>query len=246
MKPYHSIILFIAIVCCSVGASINRYRAAEDFIVADMNQALEKTLAEKQGAWLTPDTISDYRSHLRIDALRQSSMIYYAVNEDGNRLRSKSMRYRDGNVELSYQGYANCSMATVFALSDQRLPLSLSLAAMLWAAFSVIFFRKSAAYRRCANAIGGMAYDENRRCFVTMGNEVVTLTPMQERLMEMFFNADAHRLSKQEICDALWPKKPDASDTLYTLIRRIRPVIADMGLTITTKRGKDYELTVKK
>ena len=37
---------------------------------------------------------------------------------------------------------------------------------------------------------------------------------MQQQLMEMFFRSDTHLLTKAEICDALWPKKEDASETL--------------------------------
>jgi DNA-binding SARP family transcriptional activator len=63
--------------------------------------------------------------------------------------------------------------------------------------------------------------------------------------MMMFFSSDDHKLSKQEICDELWPKKPDASDTLYTLIKRIKPIIQIKGnLKIISERGKDYKLTV--
>ena len=61
--------------------------------------------------------------------------------------------------------------------------------------------------------------------------------------MEMFFRSETHLLSKAEICDALWPKKPDASDTLYTLIRRLKPIVeAHSDLKIEADRGKAYEL----
>ncbi|UKI46476.1 MAG: helix-turn-helix domain-containing protein [Phocaeicola vulgatus] len=60
---------------------------------------------------------------------------------------------------------------------------------------------------------------------MTLHGEEIRLTPMQHALLEMFFTSDSHTLSKQEICDRLWPKKPDANDTLYTLIRRIKPII---------------------
>ena len=66
-------------------------------------------------------------------------------------------------------------------------------------------------------------------------------------LLEMFFQSDSHTLSKQEICQRLWPKKPDASDTLYTLIRRIKPVIeANSNLKIECNRNKSYSLKDKR
>jgi DNA-binding response OmpR family regulator len=64
--------------------------------------------------------------------------------------------------------------------------------------------------------------------------------------MEMFFRSSTHSLTKTEICNALWPKKPDASETLYTLIRRIKPVIEEhSNLKIESDRGKAYELKIK-
>lgn len=69
---------------------------------------------------------------------------------------------------------------------------------------------------------------------------------MQHTLLEMFMTKENHTLTKQEICDALWPKKPDASDTLYTLIRRIKPIIEEYSnLRIESDRGKSYTLKIK-
>jgi DNA-binding response OmpR family regulator len=66
---------------------------------------------------------------------------------------------------------------------------------------------------------------------------------MQHQLMEMFLQSPDHRLSKTEICDALWPKKPDASDTLYTLIRRLKPIVEKhFGMRIVSDRGRSYFL----
>ena len=68
----------------------------------------------------------------------------------------------------------------------------------------------------------------------------------QQQLMEMFFRSEAHQLTKTEICDALWPKKPDASETLYTLIRRLKPIVEQHSdLKIEADRGKSYGLIIK-
>jgi DNA-binding response OmpR family regulator len=69
---------------------------------------------------------------------------------------------------------------------------------------------------------------------------------MQHQLMEMFFQSPSHSLTKSEICDALWPKKPDASETLYTLIRRLKPIIEEHSdLKIESDRGKSYGLSIR-
>jgi DNA-binding response OmpR family regulator len=69
---------------------------------------------------------------------------------------------------------------------------------------------------------------------------------MQQQLMEMLWQSPTHQLSKAEICDALWPKKEVASETLYTLIRRLKPIIEeDSDLKIKSDRGKSYGLKIK-
>ena len=70
------------------------------------------------------------------------------------------------------------------------------------------------------------------------------LTPMQRQLMEMFLSSPTHELSKEEICEALWPRKDDASDTLYALISRLKGVVeSQTSLRITSERGRAYRLT---
>ncbi|WP_440314991.1 winged helix-turn-helix domain-containing protein [Leyella stercorea] len=81
---------------------------------------------------------------------------------------------------------------------------------------------------------------------MTQRGERIRLTPMQHSLLEMFMTNDTHTLSKQDICERLWPKKPDASDTLYTLIRRIKPIVeANSRLKIESDRGRSYSLRLK-
>ena len=44
----------------------------------------------------------------------------------------------------------------------------------------------------------------------------------------------------------LWPKKDDANETLYTLIRRLKSVVHEQtDLDIEAERGKGYQLKVK-
>jgi len=75
MKPYAAVIVFLALVLSSVLASINSYNRTKDTIVNDMNQALARTLSEKQEAWITPDTIMNYRQKLKIEAIRNESFV---------------------------------------------------------------------------------------------------------------------------------------------------------------------------
>ena len=119
-----------------------------------------------------------------------------------------------------FKAYTHCSEATIFSLSDQRP------AALLW-------------------LLTGFYSEAEGRFFAADGN-VMKLTPMQHQLMTMFFQSPSHSLSKAEICEALWPKKPDASDTLYTLIRRLKPVIEQHSdLKIESDRSKSYRLEIR-
>ena len=91
---------------------------------------------------------------------------------------------------------------------------------------------------------GGVVFAADK--FLTVKGEPIHFTPMQYSLMEMFITTESHSLSKQEICDRLWPKKPDASDTLYTLIKRVKPILeANSNLKIESDRGKSYTLKIK-
>ena len=240
MKPISSVIIFLLLVCSSVWASVDSYYCAETAIVQDMNQALSKTLAQKREAWITPDTIQSYRQHLQIADLKNCSFVSYALGEDRHSLCSRQMKWASGSHSLTFQSYADCSFATVWGLSDQRLPLAFLLLAMVWMAVSVVYIRRHRAGRF---VLGRMVYATSDHSFRDWHGEKIAFTPMQQQLMELFINATDHKLSKVVICETLWPKKPDASETLYTLIRRLKPIVSERcGLKIVADRGDGYRL----
>ena len=92
------------------------------------------------------------------------------------------------------------------------------------------------------------AKEEDESQPITMDSFSAThLTPMQRQLMEMFVASGSHRLSKHEICDALWPKKDDASETLYALISRLkRELDKTSSFDIISDRGRAYILKRRK
>ncbi len=244
MKPIHAIIVFAVLVLGMTVSGVRGYRMAERDMVNDMNRALALTLKNKQEGWITPDTIHDYRRHLQIDALRQHSFIYYAVGAPQRGLRSNKVEWKREGTTIAFQSYANCSLASVLIMSDQRASMLMGLLAMAWMGFSIVYFRK---HREDVIRVGSMAYREADRCFYDAHRQPIHLTPMQHQIMEMFFSATDHTLDKQQICDALWPKKPDATDTLYTLVKRLKPIVEERGqLHIVSDRGKDYRLQPKR
>ncbi len=210
--------------------------------------------------------------HLTIPELRGLAEVRMRVIGDGDTaergqkeaagvgLCSDTVVWRSERLgaSVALRSYARCSAATVFGMSDQRLPLTLLVAAMLWAAGSVASMRRRQSadntltvYDTGGNnmvtacSFGGLVMSDDGEIFRDAEGCEVRLTPMQHRLMQMFFMADGHRLTKTAISEALWPKKEDASETLYALVKRLKPVLeAHSDLRIESDRGRAYVLTI--
>ena len=169
-------------------------------------------------------------------------------------------------LTIALNGCAKCSFTTVLSLSDQRLPMALMGVAMAWGLFSLAFFKRNRMrmavcgttnglieftdnQQQCKNenhAVGNVLYKSGTKQFVTTEGKEMCLTPMQHELMLMLFEAPCHRMMKSEICDALWPGKDDASDTLYALIKRLKTNIEKQcNLSIESERGFAYRLEIK-
>ena len=228
MKQQYLVIVLFVLIVASCATSLVSYRTAERQVNDDMSQALSSALAMQQSNVITQDTIQSFNSHLQIAELRGKATI--AVDTKGR----------------EFKAYARCSEATIFSLSDQRLTAVLWSMTLLWAAFC--FYRRRHEMLQMAGMLqyGGLCFAEAEGTFYDAKGQRIKLTPMQQQLLEMFFRSEAHQLTKTEICDALWPKKPDASETLYTLIRRLKPVVEQhSNLKIESDRGRAYELTIK-
>lgn len=274
MNHCFSIIIFTVLMAASAVSSIGSYQTAETMIVDDLNRALTLTIAEKRGEWLTPDTIRAYRRlqgamdgrltintrdntfcrHLTIPQLRSVAYVQLCMPaDDGCRIAaaglcSDTLIWRSGpsGTSVAVRSCAGCSAATVFALSDQRAPLGLCLTALLWAAAATLHRKERRNAGTAAICYGDIRLSADGNCFYDASGKMLRLTPMQHRLMLMFFRSPSHCLAKQEICDALWPRKDDANDTLYTLIRRLKPVLEASGnLRIEAERGRAYRLTIR-
>ena len=221
---------FCFIMLCALGTGINSYHRTKSMIAQDVDRALEQVLAKMPDNVVTTDTIRCYRNCLTIAELKDTAGI-----------AMRTVR-KNGRLETKLVAEANCSFATTFMLSDQKASGSLLFVGMLWLIGSLWYVKRN----RPELILKGLSYGGivlNNDKFMTLSGEQIHLTPMQHSLLEMFMTADAHTLSKQEICDRLWPKKPDASDTLYTLIRRIKPIIeTNSDLKIESDRGKSYSL----
>jgi hypothetical protein len=226
-KQRLAVIVLFALIVTSSLTSIGSYSSTSRMVNADMDRALALALEEQQSDVISQDTIRTFNHHLQITELRGKATL--AVDTRGQR----------------FKAYAHCSEATIFSLSDQRPATILWVLTGLWA--MLMWYRRPAAIPLSRGyAFGGMTYSEEEGRFYAADGCQVQLTPMQHQLMEMFFHSPSHSLTKTEICDALWPKKPDASETLYTLIRRLRPVVEQHSdLEIESDRSKAYRLKLK-
>lgn len=220
MKHYHPLVVFLLLIIPSVVVGIHDYKQTEQSIEQDMQQALAQTLQEKRSDVITADTIRTFNSNLQLSELRGEAVLSLSTRKE----------------ELQLQ--AKCPTLTIWRLSNQRPSMALASMALLWAAGCGLYRRRPTP---TSNTFGGLTFADGR--FLNSHHEEVKFTPMQQQLMELFFLSPDHRLSKADICAALWPKKDDASETLYTLIRRLKTVLeAESSLSIESDRGRSYQL----
>lgn len=241
MKPHLAITIFLALIVPAVATSWGSYKITEANIINDLNQALARTIQQKDVSIITPDTLSTYRRFLSTPALKSRVYLAHCPRiERGNAVCSDTMIGNPKLPTLGIRAYASCTQATIFGMSDQRLPMTLLLLSLVWGAYSLHMCRRN---RPGLTAIGRLTYEHSSRCFYNARHEQLHLTPLQQQLMEMFVSHPDHQLAIHEICAALWPKKEDAHDTLYTLIRRLRPIVEkDSDLKIVSEKGRFYRL----
>ena len=230
------ILIFLLLCLTAMATSCGSYRKAERNIENDLKQALAKTINEKGMETMRQDSIRAYRSIARTEG----EMMTIAVGDETLRrhLRNPQLgemafitytvRCERGGWKVTFDTEAKCSAVMIWSLSDQRLSAWLSVMALLSLALS---FRGRRQLRP-----------------ITMDSFSAThLTPMQRQLIEMFVASGSHRLSKHEICDVLWPKKDDASETLYALISRLkRELDKTSSFDIISDRGRAYILKRRK
>lgn len=227
------IVIFLFIMTTAICSGLCSFRSAKYRIEKDVCKALELTLTQMPCDVVSADTIRCYRNYLTIPELRDTACIAL-----------RTVR-RDGKHETELVAETNCSFITILKLSDQRVSCTLLIIGILWMIGSMWYMRRFEPELTVQRlSYGGIVFIDDK--FMTEKGEKIHLTPMQYSLLEMFMNSETHSLSKHEICDRLWPKKPDASDTLYTLIKRIKPIIeANSNLKIESNRGKSYSLELR-
>lgn len=228
MKPQAAFLVFFLILSASVAAGIDSLVCTRQRVQLDVNHALSLTLRLCEPDRIDADTIRVYRSFIAMDAVRDTAYLSFAVS-DKNRCPVLT-----ANTGLT--------LTRLWSLSDQRASGALAALAALWLTLCLYWNRRRCEMMGNTLSMSALTYDATQHRFFANGREV-HFTPMQRSLMEMFWSAPHHQLTHQDICDHLWPKKPDASATLYTLIRRLKPILHDAtGITIECQRGESYQL----
>lgn len=240
----------LALLVASVVAGWRSYADAREDIADDLNEAMIALANENRNLWTRQDTVAALRTmhettrkpviyqasdvNFRNPNLKDKAYIAVALADkyaempkiNGDKIASDSIilvTETDGNsLAIRVQGFADCSMASVFSLSDQRVPgvlFALSLLSMT----SVFVWRKK---------------DEEFTI------DSIKLTPMQRQLVQMLLDAPGRKVDKQTLCCALWGNKSNAEESLYTLVRRTKSALAEANAEIVCNRGESYELRI--
>lgn len=156
------------------------------------------------------------------------------------------------DLGISFHGYASCSPLETIGMMNKTMPVTFLLLAMTFAGIALFLFRSKTVTEAVDKtnepeiSYGNLTLSCNKNCFYKENKDKLKLTPLQYSLMEMFYLSSTHILARTEICEALWPGKINADETLNTLIRRLRPLIEEnTNLKITTDRGRAYVLEVQ-
>lgn len=233
MKRYHPHVLFLVFVVATAWTSWCSYQIAEREINNDLRQALALTKADAPVDWFTTDTIRQFRSHILSPELRRDAQLAFLLSDDGL---------------LRVRGYVSYTSFQIWRMSDQRLSWGLAVMALVSLGLSM---RRGPRWYRGIQGEGGddglaSSCSMLRRDGELRGEDRgLRLTPMQEQLVGLLMSAPEGCMSKQDICQALWPGKPDASETLYTLVRRTKQALETEGrIRIASERGRSYRIEV--
>lgn len=252
----------LALMIASVITCCFSYSNAKQNIADDLNDAMFALANENRELWTRPDTIAAIRHmhetthkpliyqasdvNFRNPALKDEAYFTLALVDNknvshkigGNKIASDSImlmpeRAADG-LAIKVQGFAACSMASVFFASDQTLPgilFSLSILSMA----SMLIWKRKETETTEAEFIAISA---------SPSLDDIKLTPMQRQLTRMLLEAPGMKVDKRSLCESLWGNKSNAEESLYTLVKRTKNALAQANMEIVCNRGDSYELRI--
>lgn len=252
----------LALMIASVITCCFSYSNAKQNIATDLNDAMFALANKNSELWTRPDTISAIRHmhetthkpliyqasdvNFRNPSLKDEAYFSLALVDTnngshrigGNKIVSDSImlmpeRAADG-LAIQVQGFADCSMASIFYASDQTLPgilFSLSILSMA----SMFIWKRKETETLEAEFIAVSA---------SPSLDGIKLTPMQRQLTRMLLEAPGMKVDKRSLCESLWGNKSNAEESLYTLVKRTKNALAEANMEIVCNRGDSYELRV--
>lgn len=263
MNLRYILLLPLALMISSIISSCFAYSNAKKDITDDLNEAMVALVKEKSGLWTRQDTIAAlrhlyYANHkpmiyeasdlnFRNSALKDKA--YYSLtlvdNKNavskiqGNKIASDSIMLvpekSASGLTIQVQGFAECSMASIFAVSDQTVPgILLSLA--------IISLAGCFLWRR--NEDPQLATELAMPTTTIPNLDRIRLTPMQRQLTQMLLDAPDNKVDKALLCTTLWGNKSNAEESLYTLVRRTKTALADVNIEIICNRGDSYQIKI--
>ena len=245
----------LAFMIASIVSCCFSYSNAKQNITDDLNDAMFALANENSELWTRPDTIAAIRQmyeathkplNFRNTTLKDEAYFTLALVDKKNiapkirenKIASDSIMLvpecaTDG-LAIKVQGFADCSMATVFSASDQTLPgilFSLSILSLT----GMFVWRKRTPVMPQARVIAVPA---------TPTLNGIHLTPMQRQFAQMLLDAPDMKVDKRTLCETLWDNKSNAEESLYTLVRRTKTALSKANLEIICNRGDSYELRI--
>lgn len=258
----YAMLIPLAMLVASLVAGGFSYNAAKQKLTDDLNDAMVAFAKDNRELWTRQDTITALRhmheatnrqvayraSDINFSnaVLREEAYFTIAVVDDmtsapksgANVIASDSIilvpeRSVDG-LAVQIRGFAHCSMASVFAVSDQTFPGVLLTLSFLSFSGLHIWRRK-----RARLAMPMLSAPQSPPAI-----ESVRLTPMQRRFTQLLLDAHDMKVDKAALCAALWGNKSNAEESLYTLVRRTKKALAQTNIEIICNRGDSYELRI--
>ena len=259
----YGMFLPLVLMIASVVSCCFSYSNAKRNIASDLNDAMLALANENSEIWTRQDTIAALRKmhettnkpliyqatdvRFRNSALKYEAYFTLALVDkknaapkiQGNKIASDSImlvpeRSTDG-LAIQVQGFADCSMASVFAASGQTLPGVLFTLSILSMASMFVWRRKDAEMPEIELPSVSSAVHSL---------DGIKLTPMQRQFAQLLLDAPEMRVDKATLCTALWGNKSNAEESLYTLVRRTKTALAKANIEIVCNRGESYELRI--
>lgn len=252
----------LALMIASVITCCFSYSNAKQNIANDLNDAMFALANENSELWTRPDTIAAIRHmhetthkpliyqasdlNFRNPSLKEEAYFTLALVDNkngsyrigGNKIASDSIMLvpesaADG-LAIQVQGFADCSMASIFYASDQTLPGILFSLSIISMASMLIWKRKETE----------ISETELIAISTSPSLDGIKLTPMQRQLTRMLLEAPGMKVDKRSLCESLWGNKSNAEESLYTLVKRTKNALAEANMEIVCNRGDSYELRV--